>query len=387
MDLRNGGLPQTDWHVSDDKPPATSDNWGQQDQGPSDLVKVVLLGAPGVGKSAIAQQFVKGTFESAYYPTSKKETYYPSVIHHDRSYNLKVVDVPDVPFIPASSFYNLSDLKAYGIRDANAYILVFDLLCPDSFEYVSGMYSQINEGRDLGRVPVVVVGNKTDKVNDNIFKSRFKGRRDSDERRDFWEKDSEHGHHGGHHGFGGHDDHGFGGHGSHGGHGGHDDHGFGHFGGGGFGGHGHHDHDHFGSSKKKHKDKKGRHKRDYGFGFKDSSSHSSSDKYKHSSSKHKHKNSYEVNWANTYTPNEYLDQDIADKVTAEWKVMYKECSAKDPEAVTDLFKSVMGVFEEVGVHHFDDEDEKGHDYDRPKPCTILWCVSTQIPPHEFRNFH
>ena len=51
--------------------------------------------------------------------------------------------------------------------------------------------------------------------------------------------------------------------------------------------------------------------------------------------------------------------------------MYKECSAKDPEAVTDLFKSVMGVFEEVGVHHFDDEDEKGHDYDRPKPCTIL----------------
>ena len=59
-DLRNGGLPQTDWHVSDDKPPATSDNWGQQDQGPSDLVKVVLLGAPGVGKSAIAQVCLPG---------------------------------------------------------------------------------------------------------------------------------------------------------------------------------------------------------------------------------------------------------------------------------------------------------------------------------------
>ena len=34
-------------------------------------------------------------------------------------------------------------------------------------------------------------------------------------------------------------------------------------------------------------------------------------------------------------------------------------------------KKLQGVFEEVGVHHFDDEDEKGHDYDRPKPCTIL----------------
>lgn len=373
MDLRGNGGTSTDWQVSDDKPPVTSDNWGQGDQGPSDLVKVVLLGAPGVGKTAIAQQFVKGTFESAYYPTSKKETYYPSVIHHDRTYNLKVVDIPDVPFFPVSSFYNLSDLKAYGLRDANAYILVFDLLCPDSFEYVSGMFSQINESRDLGKIPVVVVGNKTDKVNDNIFKSRLKGRRDSDERRDFWEKDSEHGHHGGgHHGFGHEHDNGFGGFGGgHGGHGSHD-HGFGHFGsGGGFGGHGGHHGDYFGSSsKKKHKDKKDRHKRDYGLGFGDSSSHSSSDKYKHGSSKHKHKHSYEVNWANTYTPDEFLDQDIADKVTAEWKVMYKECSAKDPEAVTDLFKSVMGVFEDVGVHHFE-EDEKGHDYDRPKPCNIL----------------
>ena len=44
---------------------------------------------------------------------------------------------------------------AYGLSDANAYILVFDLLCPDSFDYVSGMYSQIADGRNLSRVPVV----------------------------------------------------------------------------------------------------------------------------------------------------------------------------------------------------------------------------------------
>ena len=146
----------------------------------------------------------------------------------------------------------LTYFPAHGLRDANAYILVFDLLCPDSFEYISGMFSQLNESRDLGQVPVVVVGNKTDKVNENIYNSRMKSRRDSEERRDFWERDS-HGHNGGgHHGsMFGHDDHngfGFGGHG--GGSHGHGDHGFGHFG-GGFGGHGHHDY--FGSSKKKHK--------------------------------------------------------------------------------------------------------------------------------------
>lgn len=129
------------------------------------------------------------------------------------------------------------------------------------------------------------------------------------------------------------------------------------------GGFGHHGHDYFG--KKHKKDKKDRHKRDYGLG----SGHDDH-KYGKYGNKNKHKRSYEIDWANTYTPDEFLDKDIADKVTAEWKVMYKECSAKDPEAVTDLFKSVMGVFEDVGVHHFE-EDERGHDYDRPKPCTIL----------------
>ena len=76
-----------------------------------------------------------------------------------------------------------------------------------------------------------------------------------------------------------------------------------------------------------------------------------------------------------YTPDEYLDKDIADKVTAEWKVIYKETSARDPEAVTDVFKSVMGVFDEVGVRQYEDDDRGHHDNERLKPCVILWLSS------------
>ena len=47
------------------------------------------------------------------------------------------------------------------MRDAAAYILVFDLLCPDSFDYIAGLFAQISESRDLGNIPVIVVGNKT----------------------------------------------------------------------------------------------------------------------------------------------------------------------------------------------------------------------------------
>ncbi|XP_071749004.1 ras-like protein family member 10B [Lepeophtheirus salmonis] len=77
----------------------------------SNLVKLVLLGAPGVGKTSIIQQFVWGTFEPAYLPTERKETYYPSVILNDHNYELKIVDIPDLPFFPVNSFYNLSDLQ------------------------------------------------------------------------------------------------------------------------------------------------------------------------------------------------------------------------------------------------------------------------------------
>ena len=67
----------------------------------------------------------------------------------------------------------------------------------------------------------------------------------------------------------------------------------------------------------------------------------------------------------------FFTLNIADKVTSEWKVTYKECSARDPEAVTDIFKSVVGVFDEVGVRSFEDDESGCHDNERLKPCVIL----------------
>ena len=64
-----------------------------------------------VSTFSIFQQFVYGSFESSYYPTGKKETYYPSIVHHDRKYDLKIVDIPDIPYFNVNAFYNVSDLK------------------------------------------------------------------------------------------------------------------------------------------------------------------------------------------------------------------------------------------------------------------------------------
>jgi len=323
-------------------------------------IKVALVGAPGVGKTSLVQQFVWGTFESSYHPTSKKESYFPSVVLHDRNYPLKIVDIPDIPFVPPNSFYNISDLQAFGLRDAKAYVLIYDLLCPDSFDYIEGIHAQISDNRDLGSIPVIVVGNKTDKVHRNLSTSRMRNKRkERDEMKKAKREHDDHefgGHHHGDHGSG----HGFG-HDSHGDHD-HDSFGGHHHGSGHHGSHGDH-HDKWDKHSSNHKDKhhKDTHGRKSG-GHGSHSKHGKSSLWGSSHSSHSHSRHFGssfgdddeqhdsvCNWVTMGRESEeVLEKDISDKVQHEWKAAYYECSAKDPEAVTNVFKSLMQELEEVG---------------------------------------
>ncbi|TFK01226.1 Ras-like protein family member 10B [Platysternon megacephalum] len=79
---------------------------------------------------------------------------------------------------PLSSLYSLpqewSDLKCRGLRNTNAYVLVYDICNPESFEYVKMIQQQILENRTGGNneAPIIVVGNKRDQQ-----KQRFTPRR------------------------------------------------------------------------------------------------------------------------------------------------------------------------------------------------------------------
>ena len=76
---------------------------------------------------------------------------------------------------------------------------------------------------------------------------------------------------------------------------------------------------------------------------------------------------------------EVLEKDISDKVANEWKAAYIECSAKDPEAVTNVFKSLMQELEEVGYGNgrssgpYGGYNQGHHDSDHEdlKKCVIL----------------
>ncbi|XP_020289344.1 ras-like protein family member 10B isoform X2 [Pseudomyrmex gracilis] len=133
-----------------------------------DRVKIIFLGAPGVGKTSIIRQFVWSEFSEEYRPTERRETFYPSVVLADRLYELKITDLPTIPYFPVSSHLEWTDFRYYGLRSATAYVLVFDLSNQDTFQYIRTLREQIYEARDMRGVPLLVVGNKQDELSQAV---------------------------------------------------------------------------------------------------------------------------------------------------------------------------------------------------------------------------
>lgn len=146
-------------------------------------VKIAVLGGPGVGKTSIIQQFVCNQFTDEYIATEKRQCYYPSIIINDHMYEVKIIDCPVIPYFPVNSLYEWTDFRGYGLRNATAYILVYDITSEESFQYIKTIREQMVESKNMHDVPLFVVGNKHDLSDDrgmprrevaNIVKKQWK---------------------------------------------------------------------------------------------------------------------------------------------------------------------------------------------------------------------
>ena len=79
-----------------------------------------------------------------------------------------VVDLPVIKKFPSSSEDEWENYRRYGLRSADAYLLVYDVTMPSSFTFLQHMREQIAMSIGLGDVPIVVAANKTDLVNDDF---------------------------------------------------------------------------------------------------------------------------------------------------------------------------------------------------------------------------
>ncbi|XP_067293862.1 ras-like protein family member 10B [Pseudorasbora parva] len=126
--------------------------------------RIAVLGAQGVGKTAIVKRFLHNDYSEVAVSSKTRRVHLSAAVLNGHVHDLQITDYPAISSFPGSSLQEWSDVCCRGIRSAHVYILVYDICCFDSFEYVKTMRQQILETRVMGsgETPILIVGNKRD---------------------------------------------------------------------------------------------------------------------------------------------------------------------------------------------------------------------------------
>uniref|UniRef100_T1IYA3 Small monomeric GTPase n=1 Tax=Strigamia maritima TaxID=126957 RepID=T1IYA3_STRMM len=117
-------------------------------------IRLVVLGGGGVGKTAIIKRFLFKTFEEKYRSTVE-DLYY-------REYDIGSVTIK-VDILDTAGDLQFPAMRRLSIATAGAFLLVYSLTCPASFDILKQCFQEIRDNRsDFDRVPIVVVGNKAE---------------------------------------------------------------------------------------------------------------------------------------------------------------------------------------------------------------------------------
>ena len=122
--------------------------------------RVVVLGAPAVGKSSIISRFVYDEFVPDYLPTVE-DFYHTDLLVRGRTLPLDIVDM--------TGHYSFPAMKELAIACADAFVLVFNVNNEQSFRELSAIRDLIfqvkGDTSNAADIPIVVVGNMVDLSN------------------------------------------------------------------------------------------------------------------------------------------------------------------------------------------------------------------------------
>ena len=118
------------------------------------VVKVLIAGDSGSGKSSIISRYTKDTYTGKYSETKGMDLHSKNEINGNNQINLNIWDLSgSKKYEKASNFY---------LKGSNAGILVFSFDNPDSFNSIEHWVKKIEE--NCSHIPLVIVGNKNDLV-------------------------------------------------------------------------------------------------------------------------------------------------------------------------------------------------------------------------------
>ncbi|XP_065550929.1 ras-like protein family member 10B isoform X5 [Lathamus discolor] len=70
-------------------------------------VKIAVLGAQGVGKSAIVRQFLYNEFSEVCVPTTARRVYLPAVVMNGHVHDLQIMDFPPITAFPVNTLQGM----------------------------------------------------------------------------------------------------------------------------------------------------------------------------------------------------------------------------------------------------------------------------------------
>jgi len=115
--------------------------------------KLVIVGGGGVGKSALTIQFIQNQFVDEYDPTIE-DSYRRSVNIDDDNSLLDILDT--------AGQEEYSAMRDQYMRTGEGFLMVYSITARTSFEEIASFREQILRVKDADKVPVVLVGNKSD---------------------------------------------------------------------------------------------------------------------------------------------------------------------------------------------------------------------------------
>eukprot|EP00455_Lapot_gusevi_P047188 TRINITY_DN633_c0_g1_i1.p1 TRINITY_DN633_c0_g1~~TRINITY_DN633_c0_g1_i1.p1 ORF type:complete len:192 (+),score=88.37 TRINITY_DN633_c0_g1_i1:94-669(+) len=115
--------------------------------------KIVVLGAGGVGKSALTIRLVTDNFLDEYDPTIE-DSYRKQVSVDDQIALLDILDTAG-----QEEFNSMQD---QWMREGKGFLLVYNIISKTTFDEVSLLRDKILRSKDTDKVPIVLVGNKCD---------------------------------------------------------------------------------------------------------------------------------------------------------------------------------------------------------------------------------
>nr|CAH8841728.1 unnamed protein product [Trichobilharzia regenti] len=126
------------------------------------ILRVPILGNRQSGKTTLVKQFINCIDPGNPIPTRNRPVYYdPMISFNDRLYHVRLIDCPPIEKkFPTNSVDEWESYRGWGLRNATAFILVFDVNSESSFQYIRHLRDQIIA--EFNDIPLLLVANKID---------------------------------------------------------------------------------------------------------------------------------------------------------------------------------------------------------------------------------